>query len=212
MSGKLIVIEGADGTGKSTQVELLISSLLNENLPVVTLHFPKHSSLFGKTIDDYLDGKFGPKESLSSEFISMLYLTDFYDSKKNLEDLLNQNKIIILSRYYSSTLTYQVALEKENKLQLYDWINSVASRLPKPDLVLVLNVTQEYSEKLMDNVDRSSRDQHEKDFLFQKEVRNVYAKNIEKFKWKEIMCVKNNNLLAKDEIQKLILDEIKKIL
>ncbi|MDD3159388.1 MAG: dTMP kinase [Candidatus ainarchaeum sp.] len=219
MKGKLIVLEGADGTGKTTQLELLVNRLEKENKNIVNLHFPKHGVSFGKNVDAYLRGDFGLKENLPSEFIAMLYMTDFYESKKDLEELIEKGNTIILSRYFSSTLTYQVAQELKEKEKIWDWIINVSSRLPQPDLTIVLNVTQEYAEKLMSNPNRVEnykhgydRDQHEKDFNLQKEVRNVYKKNIEKLGWKEIMCVKDNSLLSIQEIHELIYDEVKKIL
>jgi len=133
--GKLIVIEGGDGSGKSTQLELLVAGLRKQGKEVINIHFPKHESRFGKVVDAYLRGELGSKDELPPEFIAMLYISDFYESKKMMEQMLAEGKYIVLSRFFSSTLTYQVALEKvkEKKEDLWNWIRIVCSRLPQPD-------------------------------------------------------------------------------
>ena len=101
--GKLIVLEGGDSSGKSTQLRLLTEKLESEGKEVVHMHFPKHEISFGKVVDAYLRGEYGDKKNIPPEFIAMLYMTDFYESKKDMEKMLDEGKIILLSRYFSST-------------------------------------------------------------------------------------------------------------
>jgi len=215
VEGKIIVIEGGDGAGKSTQLELLRKRVVDSGREVVDIHFPKHESKFGKAVDAYLRGEFGSKDSLPPEFIAMLYISDFYESKKEMEALVSQGKIVLLSRFFSSTLTYQVALEKNDKGALWDWIRLVCSRLPQPDLVLVLDVPLNVSKKFLDNDNRaevykrgSKTDQHESDLVFQELVRAEYERNIERLGWKRVNCTLNGELLSVDSIHSLIWKEV----
>jgi len=218
--GKLIVLEGTDSSGKTTQYNKLIEHLESDGKEIVKYHFPKHENLFGKVVDDYLMGEFGKKEDLAPEFIAMLYMTDFYNSKKEMENVLAKGKHIVLSRFFSSTLTYQVALTpNERKDEVWKWINEVCSLLPQPDLTLVLTVAPEISQKLLDNVDNAesykkgaTEDQHETDTKFQKNVFLEYKKNIDSLGWKEIECVENNSLLPIEKIHEKIYLEVKKII
>jgi len=219
LKGKLIVIEGVDGTGKSTQLKLLMERIQKEGFAVENIHFPKHEISFGKVVDAYLRGEFGQKENLSPEFVAMLYMTDFYESKKEMEIMLAEGKVIALSRFFSSTLTYQVALEKSDKETLWEWIKAACMRLPQPDLTIVLDVPQSFSDKLMDNANRTEEykkgakhDQHESDKEFQRAVRAEYERNIQKSGWKRVNCVENDSLLSPEKIHELVWNEAKKIL
>ncbi len=213
--GKLIVVEGADGTGKKTQIDLVIKRLASDGINAEYIHFPKHESKFGKVVDAYLRGELGSKDELSPEFIALLYVTDFYESKKHLESLLEGGTHVILSRFFTSTLNYQVALEKKDKDSLWNWIRVVTSRLPQPDLVLVLDVPIRVSKKFMENANRaesykrgSKKDQHESDLKFQQLVRDEYVRNIKRLGWKRIDCAVGDKLLEIDAIHALVFKEI----
>ena len=218
--GKLIVLEGTDSSGKTTQYNELVKRLKADGKEIVQYHFPKHGNLFGEVVDDYLMGKFGKKEDLSSEFVAMLYMTDFYNSKKETEEYLDQGKHVILSRFFSSTLTYEVALTREAKREeMWQWIRKVCERLPQPDLTLVLTVDPSISQKLLDNSNNAdaykkgaTKDQHENDIEFQKNVFAEYERNIIKLGWKQIDCVENQTLLPIQKIHEKIYAEVKKVL
>ncbi len=220
MKGKLIVLEGGDSSGKSTQLKLLTQKLEKEGREVLNWHFPKHGISFGKVVDAYLMGEYGKKENIPAEFISLLFLTDFYESKWRLEKALAEGKVILLSRYFSSTLTYQVALSSEDqKESMWGWINTVSLRLPQPDLTLVLYVPVEFSMKLLDNTENAEeykngkkRDQHEDDINFQKNYMREYDRCIEKLNWTKLDCVENNSLLSIKKIHEKIYEKVKEVL
>ena len=218
--GKLIVLEGTDSSGKTTQYNELVKRLKEGGKEIVQYHFPKHGNLFGEVVDDYLMGKFGKKEDLSAEFVAMLYMTDFYNSKKEMEEVLSEGKHIILSRFFSSTLTYQVALANEDqKEETWQWIKKVCERLPQPDLTLVLTVDPKISCKLLNNDNNAEaykkgakKDQHETDPVFQENVFKEYMRNIKKSGWEEIDCVENGKLLSIEKIHEKIWDRVSKVI
>ncbi len=218
--GKLIVLEGGDASGKTTQLKLLVSKLEAEGKEVVNMHFPKHDISFGKVVDAYLRGEYGDKKLIPPEFVAMLYMSDFYESKNEMNKLLDEGKTIVLSRFFTSTLTYQPALAKdEDKESLRNWIYNVCERLPQPDLVLVLYVPASIANNFLDNANRAEaykqgakKDQHENDFEFQKNYMKEFDKAIDKFGWKKIDCVKDNTLKSIDNIHSLVWSEVNKIL
>ncbi len=211
MRGKLIVLEGPNASGKSTHAQMLVERLNKAGRSAVFLQFPKHGVGFGKLVDAYLKGDFGSKDALPVEFISLLYLCDFYESKKNIEDLLSKGLIVVLSRFFSSTLVYQVALERDDKASLWQWVMNASSRLPKPDLVLFLDMPFEFSQVLLQKQNSGKLvivDQHESDPIFQRAIYDEYCRNVIRLGWKRIVCSKKNNLLGVSEINELIWHEI----
>jgi dTMP kinase len=137
-----------------------------------------------------------------------------------MNKLLDEGKTIVLSRFFTSTLTYQPALAKDSeKESLRNWIFNVCERLPQPDLVLVLYVPAVIANNFLDNANRAEsykqgakKDQHESDFEFQKSYMNEFDKAINKFNWKKIDCVKDNTLKSIVDIHSLVWSEVKKIL
>lgn len=218
--GKLIVLEGGDASGKSTQLNLLVNKLQSEGKEVVNMHFPKHDISFGKVVDAYLRGEYGDKNKIPPEFVAMLYMTDFYESKNEMNKLLDEGKDIVLSRFFTSTLTYQTALVgNEEKDLIRDWIFSCCSRLPQPDLVLVLYVPAEIAKNYLDNANRfenykmgAKKDQHESDFDFQKNYMKEFDVAIDRFGWMKIDCVSEGKLKSIDEVHSLVWSEVKKVL
>jgi dTMP kinase len=220
LKGKLIVLEGGDSSGKTTQLNLLKERLEKDRVDILHMHFPKHGISFGKNVDAYLMGEYGNKREIPPEFIAMLYMTDFYESKWQMEKALEEGKTIILSRYFSSTLTYQVTLTPDEKRdEVRQWITDVSMRLPQPDLTLVLYVPIEYSMKLFNNDDNAEeykkglkKDRHEDDLEFQKDFMKEYDKNIELLNWEKINCVSNNKLFSIEEIHEMIYKKVKIVL
>jgi dTMP kinase len=220
LRGKLIVIEGGDASGKSTQLKLLVQKLESEGKEVVNMHFPKHDISFGKVVDAYLRGEYGDKSKIPPEFVAMLYMTDFYESKNEMNRLLDEGKTIVLSRFFTSTLTYQPALAQDkDKEALRNWIYNACARLPQPDMVVVLYVPADIAKNFLENANRAEaykqgakKDQHESDFEFQKNYMKEFDKAIEKFGWTKVDCVKENTLKSIEDIHALVWSEVKKIL
>jgi dTMP kinase len=220
MKGKIIVLEGGESSGKSTQLKLLTEKLEKEGKKVMHMHFPKHDVSFGKVVDAYLRGEYGDKSKIPPEFVAMLYMSDFYESKFEMEKAIDEGKIILLSRYFSSTLSYQTALTPADKREeVWQWIRQVCERLPQPDLTLVLYVPVEVSEKFLDNANRAEaykkgakRDQHEVDLDFQRVFMKEYDRNIDRLGWKKIDCVRSGTLKPINEISELVWKEVEKVL
>ena len=170
--GKLIVIEGLDGSGKSTQLELLKDSLKAESIPFKAISFPDYESDSSALVKMYLAGKFGDKPSDVNPFAaSLFYCVDRYASyKTKWEDDYKSDKVIVAGRYTTSNAIHQTSkLSEEEWKPFLDWLYDIEYEkvgIPKPDLVIFLDMPVEVSQKLLSgryHGDESSKDIHEKD-------------------------------------------------
>ncbi len=152
-SGKLIAIEGIDGSGKRTQVELLASALRQRGYSVHQTGFPKYESTFGKLIGQFLDGQLGALETVDPRFTALLYAGDRLEAKPELDAALGKGQIVLADRYIGSNLAHQGArTAPESRAQFIDWIRHVEYSiygLPREQLVLYLRVTPEQAQKMV---------------------------------------------------------------
>tara|TARA_Y100000310_G_scaffold327497_2_gene393967 strand:+ start:1763 stop:2404 length:642 start_codon:yes stop_codon:yes gene_type:complete len=194
MKGKLIVIEGADASGKQTQSELLIKSLKKEGFRAELISFPRYKTEFGKLVRKYLSGAFGPIKKVSPEFASLLYALDRYDAAASLQKKLEQGNIVVCDRYTASNIAHQAAkFSGAKQYHFIKWVNSVESELPIPNITIYLDVPLNVSQILMKKQGRK-RDLHEQNLSYLKKVRLVYLKLAKKKNWVKINCVQGKKL------------------
>ncbi|MFP4025514.1 MAG: dTMP kinase [Thiohalospira sp.] len=185
---KFIVIEGLDGSGKSTQISNLKKYLEQHNIDYEYLHFPRTDSrIYGDLIARFLRGELGDIESVNPYLIALIYAGDRNDAKELISSWLSIGKLVIVDRYVYSNIAFQCAKLKSEKEKeaLSFWIKDLEYnyfKIPRPDLNIFLNVPFEFTKsnltKVRNGDDRSylngKVDIHEKDINFQNEVRNVY--------------------------------------
>jgi len=142
--GKLIAIEGIDGSGKRTQLELLERALAARSLHTHSTGFPQYDSHFGKMVGQFLNGDFGDVESLDPRLTSTLYAGDRFEAKPALTTALEQGKIVLVDRYIASNLAHQTArVPLGDRDQFINWVEHLEYNiygLPREDLVLYLRV------------------------------------------------------------------------
>jgi len=175
MKGKLIVIEGIDGAGCGTQTELL-KEKLNERLsqPVLHIRYPNYNSPVGVTIHKFLHEEL----ALSTDMQFFIYSLDMLKDMNEIKKALDEGRIVLADRYFTSTLAYQCAqgfhLEKALKFaDLFDFV--------KPDLIIYLKVPSDIAMKRK-KMEKNNLDLFEKDLEFRKKVSKKYdelaSKNI----------------------------------
>src|SRR5271166_674961 len=151
--GTLIAIEGIDGSGKRTQVELLEKMLRARRYSTTTVAFPQYESWFGKMVGRFLNGDFGPLESVDPHFSALLYAGDRFEAKAQLEGALNEGKIVLVDRYIASNLAHQVARAlPEKRAEFLRWIEHLEYfiyGMPKENLILYLRVPPSQAQKLV---------------------------------------------------------------
>src|ERR1700758_5893037 len=102
--GKLIALEGIDGSGKGTQLDLLVSDLAARGRTTLRISFPRYESSFGKLVARYLNGEFGSLETVAPHLSALLYAGDRLEAKAEIESALSRGKIVLADRYIGSTL------------------------------------------------------------------------------------------------------------
>lgn len=231
-SGKFIVIEGIDGSGKSTQEKLLIKSLKKEGYKVSFIDFPQHGQKSAGLVDEYLTGKYGSAEEVSPYQASIFYACDRYDASFKIKEWLKKGKIVIADRYVGSNIGHQGGKIKNKKERrkylkwLYD-LEYKIFKIPKPDINFILKVPPKIAQFLSGKITnkekqikkriylgRKKQDIHEKDLDHLKNTEGVYLDIAKEFPrdFKLIECFKNGKLLPPEIIHQEILRKVKKIL
>ncbi len=212
MHGKIIDFEGIDGTGKSTQVKLLINYLKKNKKKHSFYKFPQYQATFhGKTITKFLRGEFGTISDVSPYLISLAYAMDRVSTKEKLFDDLNDGKIIICDRYAPSNKAHQAAKMIEPKrADFLNWLDELdykVNKMPREDWVVLLDMTVESAFKLLEKIPRK-KDIHETEAAYMEEARKVYLKMAQgNHHWLVINCIdEKGKLKSKNQIHKEIVE------
>jgi dTMP kinase len=151
--GKLIAIEGIDGSGKRTQLDLLEKALTARGLHVYSTGFPQYDSWFGKMVGQFLNGDFGNLETVDPHFTALLYAGDRFEAKPRLTSALDQGQIVLADRYIGSNLAHQTARVPAAKRQEFQsWIEHLEYEvygLPRETLVLYLRLPASAAQALI---------------------------------------------------------------
>ena len=194
--GKLIVIEGLDGCGKTTQLELL-----KEKINAHFISFPYYETESGKIISAYLRGDFNECDhEISAYSASVMYAIDRYTSYRTHWKALYDSKTPVISaRYVSSNAVFQMTkLDRSEWDRYLEWLCDLEYMklgMPRPDLTVFLDMPDEISRKLLlkrYNGDESKKDIHERDTDFQQHCREAAVYAASKFGWKTIKCGEQN--------------------
>ena len=211
--GKLIVIEGTDGSGKSTQFRLLTHRLAKENIPFEKLVFPQYEEPSSALIRMYLGGEFGTHpEDVNAYTASTFFAVDRFASyKKVWGRWYEQGGLVVSDRYTTSNAVHQTSKEPPEKQGeflkwLYDFEYSKLG-LPKPDLVIYLDVPTDFTEKMMRSREAATHthaDIHEKDMEYLATCRRTGKAAAEYYGWTVIQCVKDGAMRSIDDIHEEI--------
>jgi dTMP kinase len=167
--GILIAVEGIDGSGKRTQVELLEKALTKRGHSVYSTGFPQYDSWFGKMVGQFLDGRLGPLESVDPHFTALLYAGDRFEAKQRMEAALNRGSVVLADRYIGSNLAHQtVRAPAEKRAEFLSWIEHLEYTiygLPRESLVLYLRVPPVEAQSLVARKSARSYTTAQKDLL-----------------------------------------------
>ena len=211
--GKLIVIEGTDGSGKSTQFKLLTQRLDSENRSFQRLVFPQYSEPSSALIRMYLGGEFGTKPNdVSSYAASTFFAVDRYASyKKVWGEWYENGGLVVSDRYTTSNAVHQASKETgENQRAFLKWLYELEYNklgLPRPDLVIYLDVPTDFTEAMMRRREadtNTSADIHEQDLSYLATCRRTGKAAAEYYGWTVIECVKDGNMRSIEDIHEEI--------
>lgn len=226
--GKLIVIDGTDGSGKATQAGLLIEHLKRDGYKVKTIDFPEYySNFFGKFIGHCLSEQYFNFVKVHPKIASVLFAADRFESKDKIEKWLKEGNIVIADRYASANQIHQggkIASTKKRESFL-EWLAEMeyeVFKIPKPDAVFYLSVPIPNVLKLIEErnkktsrgyLGKKKKDVHEKDIKFLENSRKsaLWLAKTQK-NWIKIECVKRGILNTRENIHEEIYEKIKKII
>ena len=215
---KLIIIEGLDGSGKSTQIKLLEEYLKSNEIIYKKIKLPDYDSPSSTLVKMYLGGEFGSSaDDVNAYAAGAFYAVDRYASfnlgwKKDYES----GTLIIADRYATSNSIYQMEKIEESKWDEYlEWSEDFEYNklsIPRPDCVIYLDMPVEISQRLMTSRydgDENKKDVHEVNVDFLNKCRNSALYTAEKQGWKVIECSNGKEPYSVDEIHKKIIDIVK---
>ena len=219
--GKLIVIEGTDGSGKSTQFRLMSDRLAREGTDFHTLVFPRYKEESSALIRMYLGGEFGTNPSdVNAYAASAFYAVDRFASYKQDWGSWYENGGLILSdRYTTSNAVHQAAKEPEaGRGEYLKWLYEFEYDklgLPRPDLVIYLDVPTDFTEKLMRHREQDTGTQadiHEKDLAYLATCRQTGRNAAQYYGWTVIQCVRDGAMRTIEDIHEEIYRHVIKCL
>ena len=211
--GKLIVIEGTDGSGKSTQFKLLTERVSREGHEFQRLVFPQYQEESSALIRMYLGGQFGTKPSdVNAYAASAFYAVDRYASYKKVWGQWYENGGLVLSdRYTTSNAVHQASKEPEEKqAEFLQWLYEFEYDklgLPAPDLVIYLDVPTDFTEKMMRSREAATNthaDIHEQDLTYLATCRRTGKAAAKFYNWTVIDCVRDGAMRSIEDIHEEI--------
>ena len=227
MSGKLIIIEsGSDASGKATQTKKLYERLLKDGYNIKNVEYPNYKSESSSLVKMYLRGDFASNATDVDPYIaSTFFAADRYASyKTEWEEFYKSGGIVLADRYTTSNMVHQAS--KMQKCDIDNYLNWLSDyefnlyKIPKPDCIIFLDVPIEFSKKLMENrknkfTGEEKKDIHESDLNYLKKSYENSLYIADKYNWRKIECIKDNNLRSIDdiheEIYKIVVDNIQSI-
>ena len=221
---KLVVIEGVDASGKQTQTEKLYSNLLSLGSKVEKIEFPNYASETSSLVKMYLGGEFGTNaQDVSPYMASAFFAVDRVGSIKSVwKDKLSDADVVIADRYVTSNMIHQASkiADDAEKNEFLDWVYDFEYNkldLPKPDLVIFLDMPVKYAKQLMEKrrnkINNSEiKDIHEGDTEHLTRSYDNAVRVAEKYGWHRISCVKDGSIRTIEDISEEIFEACKNIL
>ncbi|MFZ3032109.1 MAG: thymidylate kinase [Candidatus Moraniibacteriota bacterium] len=226
--GKLIVLDGTDGSGKATQTKLLQARLKKEGYRVQTLDFPQYEkNFFGGLIGECLAGEHGDFVSIDPYIGSTLYAADRFESKDKIMRWLKVGCVVVLDRYVSSNQIHQGGkiTDAKKRKKFLEWLEKMeygVFGIPRPDGIIYLDVPVALSQKLL-----ASKGQKEKKTYLKKRKTDV-VEGSQKYlddsrqsalllvkkqnRWLRVECAKKDEMLSREVVAEKVWDQVKKIL
>lgn len=208
--GKLIVLDGIDGSGKATQTKLLAERLRRAGFSVETIAFPRHGNESACFIKKYLSGHYGDPDQVDPYQASLFYALDRYDASGQIRDWLNQGKIVIADRYVSANMGHQggkISNPLERKL-FFDWLYRLEYEIlniPRPDLNIFLHLDSALARGLIDGRGGASHDLHEKNDGHLKRAEETFLEIARTYPdFVIIECAARTHVCSPEEINNLI--------
>jgi dTMP kinase len=217
--GKLIAIEGIDGSGKRTQLDLLSSELDARGLATFRISFPRYDSFYGKLVGRFLNGEFGALEAVDPHLSALLYAGDRLEAKPEIEAALAAGTFVLADRYVGSNMAHQTArVPPEQREEFIAWLKKLEYglyTLPVEDLVIFLHVPVPEAHRLVGmksarTYTNLKRDIQEADIEHLEQTAIIYDRLATEANWARIECISTASgvLYSPEEIHRAVLQTV----
>ncbi len=224
--GKLIVVDGIDGSGKATQVKLLAARLKKAGVKIKTIDFPRYeTNFFGKLIGEYLSGIYGDFIQTDPRVASVLYAADRFEASKHIKKWLDEGYIVLADRYVSANQIHQGGKieNPDDRKKFLDWLDTMEHKvfgIPRPNLVIYLDVPFEVSKEWLKHkvaqrkkkyLKDGRKDVAEDNLMHLEHSRNgaLYMAKTHK-NWVKIGCCEGMVCMLPEAVHEVVYDTVKK--
>jgi dTMP kinase len=189
--GIFIVLDGIDGSGKGTQTKMLVERLQKEGFDVETISFPQYGKKSAGAVEEYLNSNYG---MIDAKQASVLYAVDRFDASFQINDWLNNGKVVITNRYVTANAGHQGGkiAEKKDRQEFFKWLHELEYglfKIPVPDMNIIVHMPAATAQKLVDQKNSAERayaggkkrDLHEADINHLKRAEQVFLEIAETF-------------------------------
>jgi dTMP kinase len=189
--GIFIVLDGIDGSGKGTQTKMLVEHLKQEGFDVETISFPQYGKKSAGAVEEYLNSNYG---MIDAKQASVLYAVDRFDASFQINNWLNNGKVVITNRYVTASAGHQGGkiAEKEDRQEFFKWLHDLEYglfKIPVPDMNIIVHMPAIIAQKLVDQknsaerayIGGKKRDLHEADINHLKRAEQVFLEIAETF-------------------------------
>jgi dTMP kinase len=223
--GKFIVIEGTDGSGKTTQTKMLADRLMGAGYQVAMFDFPQYFKTSSDFIKAYLQGRYGSIKEVGPQKASLMYAMDRFEAAADIRRAIADGKIALANRYVASNLGHQGAKIKseDERMKFFLWVQELEYKIleiPKPDLNVVLHIPAEVAQQMVDRksanqreyANGAKRDLHESSLSHLKQAEKVYLEIARLFprQFTLLECYQNKHVVEAQQINDQIAELIKR--
>lgn len=215
--GKLIVIDGTDGSGKKTQTELLVHRLKSEGYQVEKIDFPQYGKKSAGPTEEYLSGNFGTAAEVSPYQASVLYAVDRFSASFQIRKWLEEGKIVISDRYVSANMGHQAGkiddlAERDRFLAWLEEFEYGLLKIPRPDRQIFLYLDPEISRNLALKVEKPNMDKtkdiHENDAEHMRKASEAFRYVAEKYGRIQISCAEQGEMKTREAIAQELYQQV----
>lgn len=217
--GKLIALEGIDGSGKRTQLDLLARELDARGYSTHRISFPRYETLYGQLVGRYLNGDFGPLSAVDPQLSALLYAGNRLEAKPEMEIALANGKLVLADRYIGSNLAHQSErVPPDRRDEFMDWLKRLEYglyKLPVEDLVIYLRVPFQEAYRLVGLKSPRAytdlnRDIQEADIKHLEQTALIYDRLATEPNWVRIDCINTatGGLYSPEEIHRVVLQAV----
>ncbi|KKR06807.1 MAG: Thymidylate kinase [Parcubacteria group bacterium GW2011_GWC2_39_14] len=221
-AGKFIVIDGTDGSGKTTQFNFLIETLKNRGFAVEIADFPQYNTKSAGLVEEYLSGKYGSADEVKPKISSIFYACDRYDASFKIRKWLQEGKIVVSNRYVSANMGHQGAkiADPAKRKEFFDWLYDLEYNLfgiPQPDLNIILHVESKIAQQLAQQRQREdwvgkTKDIHEENLNHLLHAEQTYLEIAKYPNFKLIECTRDGQIMSREEIQTSVWQEVERLI